>query len=383
MDDSKGNFPSTRSWRDIPQEVKPRAMSRTGRKRHSMEIAKVVCGVLFIAAAAWGTVALVNAFEYQPQKIAKATQSAPLRRLTLNTDGVLSRDWVLRTLAIAPKASLMEVDLDVLHPRLLASGQIRMALLSKSFPDTLNVTLTERSPVARIKVQDGDGPLRELFVARDGVVFEGEGFDQRLVDELPFLTEGVRLVRSKSGGIAPIPGMEVVSDLLTKARYEGGQLYSLFKHISLARLASDGEIEVRSPECEGLVFNTRDDFFRQIAYLDYIFNMRDVLQPSPEAPLARIDLSHGRSVPVTVSRKPTASVAATAPASRSGSAAIRASQGSGTPQVASNGPAPRAGSSSGQGGVQLNGRTLQAPTRPSNALPAFQNFQRNTTQREL
>jgi cell division protein FtsQ len=174
-----------------------------------------------------------------------------------------------------------------------------------------------------------------------------------------------------------------VSDLLTKARYEGGQLYSLFKYISLTRLESDGEIEVRSPECEGLVFNTRDDFFRQLAYLDYIYNMKDVLQVSPEAPLARIDLSHGRSVPVTTSKKPGAALASNGNAPRGTAAATKPGQAPGKPQVASNGPAPRPALSAGQAGAQVNGRPLQAPTRPSNALPAFQNFQRNTTQREL
>ena len=380
MDARKDNFPSTRSWRDIPQEVKPRAMSKTGRTRYSMGIAKVVFGILFIAAAAWGTVALVNAFEYHPQQIAKATQSVPIKKLRLNTDGMLTRDWVLRTLGIPKNTSLTEIDLDVLKAKLIASGQVRYAMLGKSFPDTLDVTLTERSPVARIMSKEGDRLERELFVARDGVVFAGEGFEQPFIDQLPFIVAGVKLVRTKEGAIAPIPGMEVVSDLLTKARYEGGQLYSFFKHISLARLESDGAIEASSPECEGLVFNTREDFFRQLAYFDFLL---DTLKPSSEAPLARVDLSLGRDVPVTFSKKPNLTVASGAPSTtRNANGKLGAAPQK--PAVASRTPGSNPSSTTvGSTASSASGRQLQAPTRPSTSLPAFQNFQRNTTQREL
>ncbi len=104
----------------------------------------------------------------------------------------------------------------------------------------------------------------------------------------------MKLVRDH-GRFNPIPGMEVVSDLITKARYESEHLYSLFRVISLARFNSDGFIEIRSPVCQSVVFTDHEDFFRQLAYFDYIC---DTMKPTADNPLARIDLRLGRNVPV-------------------------------------------------------------------------------------
>jgi cell division protein FtsQ len=96
-----------------------------------------------------------------------------VRETVLITDGVLSQKWVAETLALPKGASLMALDLPALRDRLLAHGQIRVAVLTRSFPDTLVVTLQERTPVARILATDSSGLSKPLFVAKDGVVYEG------------------------------------------------------------------------------------------------------------------------------------------------------------------------------------------------------------------
>lgn len=379
MDNTKDNFPTARSWRDIPQEVKPRAMSRSGRKRYSLGIAKLVSGILFIGASALGAIALVNAYENHPRQIAEATQSGPLRTLTLNTDGVLTREWVEQTLGIPRNTTLMELDLGLLQEKLLSSGQVRIAMVSKGFPDTLNISLTERSPVARLKVPGRDGVPTIVYVARDGVIFEASCLKSSFVDELPWLVEGIRLVRGQDGRISPIPGMEVVSDLLTKARYEGGQLYSLLRYISLEGYERDGQIEARSERCRGLVFSARDDFFRQLAYLDF---MVDQLKPSAESPLERVDLSLGQSVPVTLPKP--VNTRGQRGAERLASAS-QASTGSGASLTRSgnaSSPRPRVQGVSDAQSSELQSRGTNE-ARPMLILPSFQKPQRNSTQREL
>lgn len=305
MEDGSDNIQSVRTWRDIPQAVKPRAMTSRGKRRYALRLVNLCLGITFVLGATWAAIELTEGFANNPSKLARATQSAPLRNLKLNTDGVLTQEWVKSSLRIPANAALMEVDLAPLQSRLLASGQVRVAILSKTFPDTLNVSLTERSPVARIKVEPSDSPTGEMYVARDGVVFSGACMDKELVESLPWIDDPIAKNRTKDGRIAPVAGMETVSDLLTKARYEGGRIYGMLRNLSLARLESDGEIEVRSPECEGIIFSTREDFFRQLSYLDFL---RDTIQPTAETPLARIDLSHGSTVPVTYPRKPNAPV---------------------------------------------------------------------------
>ncbi|MFA5265458.1 MAG: FtsQ-type POTRA domain-containing protein [Opitutaceae bacterium] len=288
MSESSGNSPSSRSWRDIPQEVQPRAMSKTGRRRQLLALAKVICGTAIMAGLAWACIELVSTIENNPRQLARAAQSGPVKDIVPVSDGVLDKQWVIRTLGLSKSDTLMELDLDKLQARLLASGQVKSAMIMKSFPSTLAVTLSERVPVARIMVQDASQEPSQYLVARDGVIFKGEGYDPALCDSLPWL-DGVRLSRN-GGSIAPIEGMAVVSELLAKAKYETEHLYSLFKVVNLARLQSDGEIEVKAPECESVIFSTKEDFFKQLAWLDYI---RDMVKPTPESPLARIDLSHG------------------------------------------------------------------------------------------
>jgi hypothetical protein len=62
--------------------------------------------------------------------------------------------------------------------------------------------------------------------------------------------------------------------------------------VNLARLESDGEIEVRSSEIEKITFSTSLDFFDQIARLDYV---RDAAHRSP---LKSVNLGLGSQVAV-------------------------------------------------------------------------------------
>jgi len=385
MNDLNGNLPVPRDWRTIPQEVKPRAMSKSGKKRYVLSISKLVGGITFIALTTWGTISLVSTIENNPREVAQP----PVKELVLNTDGVLNREWVVRTLALPKNATLLELDLPRLQDKLMESGQIRTVLFAKQFPATLNISVTERTPVARIMSQDTGGQ-RELLVARDGVVFRGEGYDSVMTGSLPWLA-GVKLSQ-KAGRIQPLKGMEQVSDLLSKARFESEHLYATFRSVNLSRLESDNEIEVVTPECEGVVFSTREDFFRQLALLDYI---RDSLAPTPEAPLARLDLTNAREGIVPVAFKnPVLNVAGTATSAK-GTTKVGTkvqSAAAGSPRTPS--PASRLQGSVTQASYrpQPTQSPVQAPaqqpvlraapTRPQSAPPSS-TLPRKSPQREL
>ncbi len=340
MNEQTGLFPRARSWQDIPQEVRPRAMSKSGRRRYVFSITKVVLGSLFILGFVVGLYQLISTIENDPRKIALASEVGPIRPAPLfKTDGVLTAEWAMCTLGLPKNVSLMEIDLASLQSKLLASGQVRIAMLAKRFPDTLVITLNERTPVVRLMVRERAGVERLCFAARDGVIFQADCYEKELVESLPWL-DLPKLVRS-NGRFAPIVGMDKVSDLLTKAKYETKDLYPSFQVISLSKLHSDGEIEIRSPECEALIFNANEDYLHQLACLDYILN---VMKPTPENPLTRMDLSLGTGVPVSF-RNPLPG-----------------------------GPALRS--------MPLNsGLSTQPPRRAE--LPLFSNSKRKPTQREL
>ncbi len=289
--------PSTRHWKDIPQQVRHRAMSSGGRRRVLLGVLKTAAIIGTLAALAWGGAGVAAALHEEAGPASQSGPAVPLHDLVLVTDGVLDQAWLARTLAVPKGTSLMALDLFQLRTRLLASGQVRAATLTRNFPATLAVTLTERLPVVRLQVQDAaDGP-RTLLVARDGTVYAGSGYDPQLTETLPWLA-GVKLQR-QGGAFLPVAGLEPVADLLAKAKLEAEPLYAAWRSVSLARLESDGEIEVGTKDAIKLIFATNEDFFRQLANLDAIL---DAARAQPEKVLREVNLAVGGQVPVAFDR---------------------------------------------------------------------------------
>jgi cell division protein FtsQ len=268
MKDTLDPVPNARTWRQIPQPVRPRTMSREGRKRFAFAVLKTGGLIVLAGTVGWAVVEMTNTWQSEPKRIARAVGTAPVGRVDLVTDGVIDRAWVEGALALPHNITLMELDLAPLQQRLLANGQVRSVVLTKSFPATLTVKITERSPVARLRAENG----RDFIVARDGVIFNGIGYDKTMTDSLPWLA-GVKVVRAGEG-FAPIAGMETVASLLATARNEAPGLYQTWQVVDLARFDSDGEIEVRSSEIAKITFSTALDFDTQVARLDYVREAR-------------------------------------------------------------------------------------------------------------
>jgi len=247
-----------------------------------------------VMAVAWGGWEVAAALRKNPTAMPQVAKAVPVRNFSLktNAEGVLDATWLKRTLALPKGVSLMELDLQQLRARLLADGQVSRASVTLNFPDTLEARIAERSPVARLRAQLGSGDERTLLVARDGVVFEGTGFDAERRDALPWLA-GAKLSRT-GGRFAPIAGMNLVADLLAQARLNTEALLASWQIVSLERLASDREIEVRTRPGTVVVFGADGDFAVQLAKLDYQW---EALAKLP-APPTKIDLSLGREVPV-------------------------------------------------------------------------------------
>lgn len=173
-----------------------------------------------------------------------------------------------------------------------------------------------------------------LLVSRDGIAFAGTGFDPAMVATLPWI-DGVRLAR-RGASLAPIDGMAAVADLLASAKLEAEGLYRTWQVISLARLASDSEIEVHTRKGMRVVFGANEDYLRQIARLDLLLDD----STDPTRPLRDVNLALGSQVPVAY--------------------------GTAAPALGAPAPVPQKASRS----------------RPSIDLPAFTNL-RSDTHREL
>lgn len=276
-------------------------MSPGGRRRVVFSSLKTVTAASVVIALLTVAYFAAQALQEQPQSVAKTADTVPVKEIALTTDGVLDQHWIKSTLALPRMASLMELDLMQLRDRLLSSGQVHTATLTRRFPATLAVTVSERSPVARVMAQLGTAEPQQFLVARDGVVYAGTGYDSSMVDSLVWL-DGVKLVRD-GARFQPIAGMESAADLLAKARNEAPHLYATWKVISLARLESDRELRVRAANIEQIVFSTTDDYFRQLARLDVL---SDLVPGHVDRPMREVNLAIGRTadgraeVPVTL-----------------------------------------------------------------------------------
>jgi cell division protein FtsQ len=313
MSKSATTAPFARTWQDISQSVNPRAMSKAGRQRRLASTLKFAGVASVLALIVWGAIEIAEKMGSSPNQLGLAESGPPLKDIALTTDGVLDHTWAGRTLVLPKNATLMSLDLYALRTRLLANGQVKAAVLTRNFPATLAINIQERSPVARVQVQVGANPPCAFLVARDGVVYDGKNYDPALLNTLPWL-DGVKLVRA-GDGFAPIDGMDAVADLLVTARNQAEHLYRTFEVISLARLASDGELVVRSKDIPEITFSTRDDFFRQLARLDYVL---DLARAQPDKPLKSVNLANGLQVPVTIDTVARLQNSAVAPAPGNG-----------------------------------------------------------------
>jgi hypothetical protein len=301
MSEEKDNAATERSWRTIRQDVTPRAMSARGRRRRQLAALKGVAVVAVIGVAAWGVYEMVHTWETDRTALASAVKSEPVRDIVVVTDGVLGKDWAARVLALPRDTTLMALDLAALREKLIATGQVRVAVLTRSFPDTLVVNLQERTPVARLMVEDGLAK-KQLLVAKDGVVYDGVAYEKALLATLPWLAD-FRLRRADDGrGYAPIDGMKAVADLLTTAQVQAPHLYRDWLFVYLGRLASHGEITVKAQGIPEIVFSAKEDFFRQLAHLDYIIDESKRTMAEPQ--LLSVNLALGPKVPVKYAQTP-------------------------------------------------------------------------------
>jgi cell division protein FtsQ len=285
--------PAARSWKEIDQAVAGRKLSSKGRMRLFTSSGNTLLLVLLAAVVGWGVWEIRRTVHGGGGAGGSSVTHMPLKEVVLITDGVLTQDWLNGALAIPANSSLMELDLFALRDRLLRNGQVAGADLRREFPDTLVVSLQERAPVLRAIVQESGVEPRSLLIARDGVAYEGSGYDSLMVNALPFL-DGVKLVRGRDGFV-PVEGMAEVSDMISAAQNNAPHLFRSWRVVSLARLRDYNEIVVRTRDIPEIVFNRRQDFTRQLARLDYIV---DYTRTQSEATVRKVDLSIGSQVPV-------------------------------------------------------------------------------------
>lgn len=283
----KKKKPSGRgSWQEIPQPAS-RKVTALARRRMAWLAAKSLMAVvlpLAAAVAAWfGYIHLREGSE----RLQSVRSTQPLREVVFQTDGVLSRDWVMGRLGLEFDADVMGLDIHGKKLLLESHGQIRSATLRRQ-PEGLVIHLRERHPIARVAVREADG-ISERLVDPEGHVYEGQEYASHELAGLPFLG-GIRL-RVSGNGFEPLPHMNVVSSLLAAALEHTPHLYETWRVIDCSDLPH--RLTVRTRGGEEYVFG-QDDPAPQLRRLDMILaeNRRQLTGQR------RVDLSLGNPVVV-------------------------------------------------------------------------------------
>ncbi len=270
------------SWRSIRQNVGGKGETKLAKSRTRARTSRFLAGLSLVALVIGGVALGIWCIDRGPEPVSSKIKANPIEEIVLLTDGVLSDEWINRRLQIPAETGLMDVDIQAIKDRLEADGQVEAATISRRFPSTLVVSLSERAPVARVVTQGADGLANIFLVAVDGFVYRGFGYDPQQLEMLPFL-DGIRLVR-RGGGFVPISRLDDVVTLFSVARQMAPHLCRQWRIVVLDRRPF---IVVRTREVKEIIFEP-GAYRQQLARLDYIL---DYYRSTPDDRPSRIDLS--------------------------------------------------------------------------------------------
>lgn len=288
MKNSTRPSPTTRSWRQIRQNASRKVVTAHARRRILRATFKGVLLAVALAAGGGGIYYGLQHWRQGVEKVNTALPAQPLREIAFATDGVLSKEWLVRVLDLAEGMDMMAIDIHRKKKELEAHGQVRKAILRRQ-PDRLVIDLQERSPAVRLAIRAEDGGVRDLLVDRDGHIYDGHGYNSHELKSLPYLA-GVAL-RRQGDGFQQLAGIDRVDDLLQVARSQAPHLYRGWKVVDCSESPL---IKIRSHEVREVIFGP-EGYEEQLHWLDMVLesNRRQMLGMQE-----RVDLSLGNQVVV-------------------------------------------------------------------------------------
>lgn len=161
-----------------------RAHVKPGRKRRWYAVLKpLVVWIVSIAAVGYAV--------YRTSVVAAQAHVLLVDNIVVHGNERLTDGEVMKVLAGLRGESLMWTDLEAWRERLMGSPWIRDAALRRSLPSTVEIVVTERTPVGIGRI---DGEL--YLIDESGVIIDEYGphfadFDLPIVDGLPTGTGGV------------------------------------------------------------------------------------------------------------------------------------------------------------------------------------------------
>jgi len=212
-----------------------------------------------------------------------------VKKVLFYTDGVLDEAWLSGVIQINRNMQLMDINIFEMKHSLERFDQVLEAEVIRVFPDALRVELKEEVPIFKLKMQTSEGVDFLRCVGKSGLVYEGVGYSETVINELPYLIP----YRHSNQKYLPINGLEHVSPLINLLKEEGLIERLRLQSISLENFSGDSEfpgqiIEVNSDLIPRILFSAYKDYPRQIARLNYILSY---INGSGNPEVERVDLS--------------------------------------------------------------------------------------------
>ena len=212
-----------------------------------------------------------------------------VKKVLFYTDGVLDEAWLSGVIQINRNMQLMDINIFEMKHSLERFDQVLEAEVIRVFPDALRLELKEEVPIFKLKMQTSEGVDFLRCVGESGLVYEGVGYSETVINELPYLIP----YRHSNQKYLPINGLEHVSPLINLLKEEGLIERLRLQSISLENFSGDSEfpgqiIEVNSDLIPRILFSAYKDYPRQIARLNYILSY---INGSGNPEVERVDLS--------------------------------------------------------------------------------------------
>ena len=287
-----------RSWRNLVSVKRRRPMSSVAWRRSLLGVGKVLLLIALLGGSGYGIWLGREHFRNNPGPVDLTGPALPVDSLKYATDGVLSRNFIKRTLQIPENATLMDLELKDLRSKLEREPQIAFARVRRRFPSTLQVEISEHKPLYRLFIRPKKGIPEMWLVSGAGVIYKGKDFRNATLRALPYLNPDPGLLKKdERNGYQRIPVLEKVSPLLEIARSDFPELYREWKVVSFLRPDADesdpgAHVLIESKGVKKMRFAPRD-YRAQLRRLKYL-----LLEPGfkNNKSIDSIDLSHGRSV---------------------------------------------------------------------------------------
>lgn len=145
---------------------------------------KLVILVGLVGAGLWyGGMKIVRHYNSSPEYI--------LQHLNVHTDGFFTQQRVAEVGGIDINGSIFKIDIDEVEAKLLACPEVVSADVQRRLPDTVEVTIKERVPVAWLACPSlgmaGRNPISGILMDAHGVVFRCEGALWDAARDLPVI----------------------------------------------------------------------------------------------------------------------------------------------------------------------------------------------------